>query len=167
MWRPNEDEKWLGASKCALDLPTLPPVYFRVAAVYFDCVHCNACDSGGGYWRKRWRTGLMNVTVRCGRDKAARQLRWLRQHRAARLAGARAAQASWAARELHREHWRGLRLAEGWRLRARGGDGPARGPDARRGVRRARARAGGSVLESRVAHHSEPFIWGIQEGLLS
>eukprot|EP00964_Phaeocystis_antarctica_P017012 scaffold9365_cov62-Phaeocystis_antarctica.AAC.2 len=81
------------------------------------CVHCNACDSGGGYWRKRWRTGYIKRT-----------------HRAARpVAGARAARASWAARELHREHWRGLRLAEGWRLRARRGDGPARGPDARRG----------------------------------
>ena len=25
MWRPNEDEKWFGASKRRLDLPTLPP----------------------------------------------------------------------------------------------------------------------------------------------
>eukprot|EP00964_Phaeocystis_antarctica_P015220 scaffold8402_cov63-Phaeocystis_antarctica.AAC.3 len=65
-------------------------------------------------------------------------------------AGARArsggASSSRAARELHREHWRGLRLAEsGGRLRAREGDGSARGPDARRDVRRARARAGGGA----------------------
>ena len=88
--------------------------------------------------------------IGCWRGGAARRLCWLRQHRAARpAAGARAARASQAARDLQRAHWRGLRLTVGGRLRARGGDGPARGPDARRDVRWARGLGPALVEELR------------------